>query len=427
MSIKSSGKLEKSRYEIVFELTGDEFQNELNKVYKKKKSQISVPGFRKGKASRNFIEKVYGSTVFYQDAIENAYQQEMQKAVDELNITIVGSDISVDIIKSDESGLEFKVEMTVKPEIELGEYKGIEINVEPVEVTDEELEKGLLKLRQQYARIVPVEDRSVEDGDTVVIDFKGFVDGEPFDGGEAENYSLDIGSGTFISGFEEQLIGHNTDDCFDVMVTFPEDYHSEKLAGKEAKFEVFLHEVKQKELPVFDDEFVKDISEFENVESYMEDFKNQLQAEKEKKSEENIKGQLKEKIANLVEGYIPEVMFNEQVNQKIEDLKYGLEGYGIKLSQYLKSLGMTSQDLKAEIRPEAEKNVKYNLALEKIIELENIEVTENDFENEILKTASDYNMSVEQVRNKVVPDALKYKISLDKALAVVRENAVITD
>lgn len=427
MSIKSSEKLEKSRYEIVFEINGEDFQSELNKVYKREKNKISVPGFRKGKASRNFIERIYGPKVFYQDAIENLYQQEMQKAVDELDITIVGDDISFDIIKSDDTGLEFKVGVTVKPEVDLGDYKGIEIKVEPVDVTDEDLEKEINKTKQEYARITPVEGRSVKDGDIAVIDFNGFIDGEPFDGGEAENYNLEIGSGTFIPGFEEQVVGHNTDDCFDIMVTFPEDYHSEKLAGKEVKFEVVLHEIKEKELPVFDDEFVKDISEFETVEDYKEDLKTKLQMKKEQDSEENIKEQLKEKLANMVEGYIPEVMFKEQMKQHIDDLKYSLSGYGLKLNEYLKALGMTNSDMRAELRPGVEISVKYNLALEKIIKLENIEVTENEIENEILKMADDYNTPVERVRKITVPEALKYKISLDKALAIVRENAVITD
>ncbi len=427
MSLKSSNKMEGSRCELVFEVNSQDFQNEINKVYQKEKKSISIPGFRKGKASRKLIEKIYGEKVFYQSAIENLYESEMVNAIESLDLEVIKDKTDFDVIKADDSGLEFKVVVTIKPEVEVGEYKGLEIKAVPVDVTDEDVEKEIDSVKEKYARVVTVEDRSVEDGDIVVIDFKGFLGDTPFDGGEAKNYNLTIGSKTFIPGFEEQIIGHNTNDEFDVVVTFPEDYQEKSLAGKEAKFEVALHEIKEKELPVFDDELVKDVSEFDTIDEYKEDLKNKLQKDKEEAAEKNVSDQVIDKLAEIVEGDIPEAMYEEKIDQQLDRFANDLKNQGISLDDYVNFLGTTKHKLREEMRPTIEKSVKGRLALEKIAVLENLSVTDEELDEEIKKIAEAHGLKVEQIQNIVDKKALKKDILANKTLSFVRDNAVIVD
>lgn len=427
MSLKSSNKMEGSRCELVFEVNSQDFQNEINKIYQKEKKNISIPGFRKGKASRKFIEKFYGEKVFYQGAIENLYESEMMNAMESLDLEIIKDKTDFDVIKADDSGLEFKVVVTIKPEVEVGEYKGLEIKSVSIDVTDEDVEKEIDNVKEKYARLVTVENRSVENGDIVVIDFKGFLDDKPFTGGEAQNYNLTIGSGAFIPGFEEQIIGHNTSDKFDVIVTFPENYQEKSLSGKEAKFEVVLHEIKEKELPVLDDEFVKDVSEFNTIDEYKKDLKDKLQKEKEDAAERDVSEQVISKLAEIVKGDIPEAMYEEKIDQQINRLADDLQNNGITLDDYMNFLGTNKRKLRKEMRPTIEKSVKGRLALEKIANLENLSVTDEEIDEQIKEIAEIHKMSADEAQKIIDKKALKKDILTNKTLDFVRDNAVIVD
>lgn len=427
MSLKSSNKMEGSRCELVFEVNSQDFQNEINKVYQKEKKNISIPGFRKGKASRKFIEKFYGEKIFYQGAIENLYESEMINAIESLDLEVIKDKTDFDVIKADDSGLEFKVVITIKPEVEVGEYKGLEIKSVSVDVTDEDVEKEIDKVKEKYARIVTVEDRSVKDGDIAVIDFKGFLDDKPFVGGEAQNYNLTIGSGAFIPGFEQQIIGHNTNDNFDIMVTFPENYQEKSLAGEEAKFEIVLHEIKEKELPKLDDEFVKDISEFDTVDEYKNDLKNKIQKDKEVAAERDVSEQVISKLAEIVKGDIPEAMYEERIDQQINRLASDLKNNGITLEDYMNFLGTTKHKLREEMRPTVETSVKGRLALEKIAALENVSVTDEELDKQIKEIAEMHKISTEKAQKIIDKKALKKDILANKTLDFVRDNAVIVD
>lgn len=427
MNLKSSKKLETNRYELEIEISKEDFSKAVDKAYRKNIKKISIPGFRRGKAPRAFVEKYYGENIFYEDAINSIYPEAVEEAVKEANLEVINDKVDFDIVEiGKDKGLTFKVALTVKPEVNIQNYKGIEIKAKPVEVTEEEISKELEKQREKSARFIEVADRAAKDGDIVVIDFKGSVDGVAFDGGEGTNHSLKLGSKQFIEGFEEQIVGHKKDEDFSINVKFPEDYDAKDLAGKEAVFEIKLHEIKEKELPELDDEFVKDISEFDTLKEYKEDVKAKLLESKETESKNDIDNQIIDKVNGLLEAEIPEAMFENKVNEDINDFARRLQSQGLDMKTYMQYTGLDNEKFKKEFRPMAERQVKLRLALEKISELEKLEPTAQEIENKYKEYAENYKMDVEKIRTFIPEKDIKMDLSCEKAIDFLRENAKIS-
>ncbi len=427
MNLKSSKKLETNRYELEIEISKEDFSKAVDKAYRKNIKKISIPGFRRGKAPRAFVEKYYGENIFYEDAINSIYPEAVEEAVKEANLEVINDKIDFDIVEiGKDKGLTFKVALTVKPEVNIQNYKGIEIKAKPVEVTEEEISKELEKQRERNARFIEVTDRAAKDGDIVVIDFKGSVDGVAFDGGEGTNHSLKLGSKQFIEGFEEQIVGHKKNEDFSINVKFPEDYGAKDLAGKDAVFEIKLHEIKEKELPELDDEFVKDISEFDTLKEYKEDVKAKLLESKETESKNDIDNQIIDKVNGLLEAEIPEAMFENKVNEDINDFARRLQSQGLDMKTYMQYTGLDNEKFKKEFRPMAERQVKLRLALEKISELEKLEPTAQEIENKYKEYAENYKMDVEKIRTFIPEKDIKMDLSCEKAIDFLRENAKIS-
>lgn len=420
--LKSAEKTGTNEFTLALSISAEAFEAAINKVYNKEKGSIAIPGFRKGKAPRAIIEKRYGEGVFYDDALELAFPAAYEAAVEEAGIEPVDNPFDFDIKEIGKNGVELVCKVTVKPEITIEGYKGLTATRIPTEVTDEEVEAELQKKLEQNARIVPVEDRAVENGDIAVIDFEGFVDGEAFEGGKAEEYELEIGSGSFIPGFEDQIIGHNIGEEFDVNVNFPEEY-AETLAGKAAVFKIKLHAIKAKELPVLDDEFVKDISEFDTLDELKADIRKTLEDQKKTASDRNFDNEIFDKLAELVVGEIPEAMILRAVDNMISEFKYNVESQGIPFEQYLAYLGMSVDSIKETYKDRAEKEVKIELALEKIAELEGIEVTDEDVEAEFTAMSEKYSVDIETVKKAVMADTVKKELKARKATQVVMDSA----
>lgn len=427
MNLKSSKKLETNRYELEIEISKEDFSKAVDKAYRKNIKKISIPGFRRGKAPRAFVEKYYGENIFYEDAINSIYPEAVEEAVKEANLEVINDKVDFDIVEiGKDKGLTFKVALTVKPEVNIQNYKGIEIKAKPVEVTEEEISKELEKQRERNARFIEVTNRAAKDGDIVVIDFKGSVDGVAFDGGEGTNHSLKLGSKQFIEGFEEQIVGHKKDEDFSINVKFPEDYGAKDLAGKDAVFEIKLHEIKEKELPELDDEFVKDISEFDTLKEYKEDVKAKLLESKETESKNDIDNQIIDKVNELLEAEIPEAMFENKVNEDINDFVRRLQSQGLDMKTYMQYTGLDNEKFKKEFRPMAERQVKLRLALEKISELEKLEPTTQEIENKYKEYAENYKMDVEKIRTFIPEKDIKMDLSCEKAIDFLRENAKIS-
>lgn len=422
MMLKSAEKTGTNEFTLELSISAEAFEAAINKVYNKEKGNIAIPGFRKGKAPRAIIEKRYGEGVFYDDALELAFPAAYEAAVEEAGIEPVDNPFDFDIKEIGKNGVELVCKVTVKPEITIEGYKGLTATRIPTEVTDEEVDAEIQKKLEQNARIVPVEDRAVANGDIAVIDFEGFVDGEAFEGGKAEEYELEIGSGSFIPGFEDQIIGHNIGEEFDVNVNFPEDY-AETLAGKAAVFKIKLHAVKAKELPVLDDEFVKDVSEFDTLDELKADIRKTLEEQKKTASDRNFDNEIFDKLAELVVGEIPEAMVARAVDNMISEFKYNVESQGIPFEQYLAYLGMSVDSIKETYKDRAEKEVKIELALEKIAELEGIEVTDEDVEAEFTAMSEKYSVDIETVKKAVMADTVKKELKARKATQVVLESA----
>ena len=363
-----------------------------NEVYKKNKKQFQIPGFRKGHVPMKMIENMYGKDVFFEDAINELLPQEYEKAIKELDLKVVDQpniDIDEESIEKGED-LVIKVSVDVRPEVEIKDYEGIEIEDPTIEVTDELIDSEVENQRAMNARIINVDDRAVEDGDTVNIDFKGSVDGEYFEGGEAESQDLKIGSNTFIPGFEEQLIGHEIGEEFDITVKFPEDYHQKDLAGKDAKFEIKLNGISYEELPELDDEFVKDISEFDTLDEFKADLRKKKEEEFATTSEMEKQRRAIDKIGEMIEADIPEGMINAQIDDMIRNYDQSLRAQGISFEDYIKMIGQSLDDFKNTMRPEAEKTVKNDLALEALVKDMNIEITDEEIEEEVNKVVEEY-------------------------------------
>lgn len=423
MSLKSATNVETNKHELVVEVDSKTFNDAVTKVYRKEVKKINIPGFRKGKAPQAIIEKMYGEGVFYDDAIQAVYPEALADAAIEAKLEVVAlEDVSVEKVGKD--GLEFKAVVIVKPEVDINDYAGIKVTPKSTEVTEELINEEIDKVRDRNSRLVTVEDRPAENGDSTVIDFEGFVDGVAFDGGKAENFTLVLGSGQFIPGFEDQIIGKNTGDEFTIDVTFPQEYQ-ENLAGKDAQFKIKLHEIKAKELPEFDDEFVKDVSEKETVDEYKEEIKEKLAERLENESEVDVENQLVDKLCELLQAEIPEAMYDNKANDMLREFDMKLRQQGIDINTYLQYVGGDVETIKSSYMPEAEKRVKLRLALEKIAEKEGFtEVSDEDLDAEYTKLAEMYNMDLAKVKVAIPAEDLKKDIAVQKAMDFVKESAI---
>ena len=425
MALKEFTKKEAANsYELVVTVDGETFEKAINKVYKKQVKSINIPGFRKGKAPRHIIEKMYGTEVFYDDAMQDCYPDALYEAAKEQNLEIVAVE-KLEAVEAGKEGFTFKTDIIVKPTLEVEGYKGFEIEKKSTEVTEELIDEEIDKVRDRNSRMVTVEGRAAQNGDTAVIDFEGFVDGVAFEGGKAEKYSLSLGSGNFIPGFEEQVVGHEAGEEFSINVNFPEDYQAEELKGKEAEFKIKLHELKEKELPEVDDEFVKDVSEKETVEEYRDELKETIAARLKDEAEKDVDNQISEKLIELAQGDIPEQMYDNQANDMVRDFEMRLRSQGMDPKMYMQYMGMDMAALKNMYMDEAEKRVKLRLVLEAIAKQENLEVTEADLEDEYSKMAETYKVEVEQAKASVPADSLSEDIKVQKALDLVKNSAVI--
>jgi trigger factor len=428
MSLKNAKKVDTNRYELEVVIDGEKFREALAGVMRRESKKITVPGFRKGKAPISFIEKYYGAEAFFEETLNTLYGAALEEAANEAGVEIVDDKMDFDLVSiSKEDGVDFKVTLTVVPEIEIGEYKGLKEERLKVSVDDSEVEESVKAMADRNARVVEVTDRAAENDDITVIDFEGFVDGKAFEGGKGEAYTLTLGSGQFIPGFEEQIIGHNTGDEFDVNVTFPEEYHADDLKGKEAVFKVKLHEIKKRELPEIDDEFAKDVSEFDTLADLKADLKAKALERKQKAAEDETETRLLDQVVNSIKGEIPEAMYNNRVQQNLRDLDYRLQSQGMSLENYIKFTGSSMEEISATYRPQAEKQVKMRLALEKIVKLENITVADEDVDKKYEEMAEQYSIPAEQVKAAVPAEELKKDIAVEKALDLVKSTAVITD
>lgn len=391
-------KLEKNMAKLNVEVPAEQFEKALTTAFNKNKSRFNIPGFRKGKAPQAMVEKMYGVEVLYEDAINEALDATYGDAVTESELDVV-SRPEIDVVQV-EKGKEliYTATVAVKPEVTLGEYKGIEVEKASAEVSDEDIEAELKKVQEQNSRLITVEDRAVEDGDQTVVDFEGFVDGTPFEGGKGEDYPLTIGSHSFIDTFEEQLIGKNIGEECEVNVTFPEEYHAKELAGKPAVFKVTVKEIKRKELPELNDEFAGEVSEFETLEEYKNDVKAKLSLTKQKEAATENENHVVDKVVENATMDIPEPMIDSQVNNMVNDYARRMQSQGLSLEQYMQFTGMTIDTLKEQMKPQAVKRIQTRLVLEAIVKAENITVSDEAVEKEIADMAESYKMEVAQIK-----------------------------
>ncbi len=428
MSLKASKKVDTNRYELEIVIDGAKFGEAIKEVYKRNGKKMNVPGFRKGKAPLSIIEKFYGPEVFYEDALNLLYADELEAAAAEANLKIVDDKMNFDLVSiSKEEGVDFKVTLTTYPEIEIGEYKGLKAERVIATVEDSEVEQSLNAMAERNSRMVPVTDRAAQLGDTAVIDFEGFVDDVAFEGGKGESHPLELGSGQFIPGFEEQIVGHNAEEEFDVNVTFPEEYQAKELAGKAAVFKVKLHEIKVKELPALDDEFAKDASEFDTLDELKADIKAKALDRKQKAAEEDVENQLIDIVVDSIKGDIPEALYENRVKQSMQEFDYRLQSQGMNLDLYMQYTGSSVEEFSKSFRPQAERQVKIRLALEKIVELEKIEPTAEEIAQQIEKMAKDYGVTAEQVKNAIPESEIAKDLAVNKAIDLVKESATVTD
>ena len=427
MSFTVENLEEKNMVKLVIESTAEEFEAGLNTAYNKNKSKISLPGFRKGKAPRKMIEKMYGAEVFYEDAANSIIPDAYAKAADECGLELVSQPkINVTQLEAGKPFI-FEAVVAIKPEVELGQYKGVEVSKNDVEATDADVEEELKRVQDQNSRTVAVSDRAVKDGDNTVIDFEGFVDGVAFDGGKGTDYPLTIGSHSFIDNFEEQIIGMNIDDEKEINVTFPEEYHAEELKGKPAVFKVKVKEIKEKQLPELNDEFAQDVSDFDTLAEYRDDLKKKIETRKSNEAKAKKEDEAIAKIIETSKMDIPEAMVDTQVNRMVEDFAQRLQQQGLSVEQYFQYTGMTADKIMDEMKPEAVKRIQSRLVLEAIVKAENIETSDDEFEAELKKMAEAYKMELDQIKEFMgdyEKKQIKEDLAIQKAVELIVDSVV---
>lgn len=425
MSLKATNNVETNKYELEIEISAEDFEAAIEKAYLKARKNIAMPGFRKGKAPRKLIEKEYGEQVFFEDAVNLLYAPVVNGAVEESGLELVTRpEVEVTEI-SKENGVKLKATCITKPEVEVKDYKGIEVEKVVNPVTDEDINKQLDALREKNVTVETVDDRAAENGDDVVIDFEGFKDDVAFEGGKAEDFTLSLGSGQFIPGFEDQIVGHNAGEEFDINVTFPAEYQVKELAGAPAVFKIKLKSISKKVMPELDDDMVKDSTEFDTVDEYKADVKKKLEEANEKHADSEVEAKIFDKVIENMTAEIPQVMFDNRVNEMIGELEQRLAPQGISLDLYMQYTGQTIDTVKKAYAEQAEKQVKLRLALEKIAKLENIEVTEDELKAEFDKLAEAYKLDVDQIKQFIHDDDLKKDIAVGKAVDLIKDAAVI--
>lgn len=425
MSLKATNNVETNKYELEIEISAEDFEAAIEKAYLKARKNIAMPGFRKGKAPRKLIEKEYGEQVFFEDAVNLLYAPVVNGAVEESSLELVTRpEVEVTEI-SKENGVKLKATCITKPEVEVKDYKGIEVEKVVNPVTDEDINKQLDALREKNVTVETVDDRAAENGDDVVIDFEGFKDDVAFEGGKAEDFTLSLGSGQFIPGFEDQIVGHNAGEDFDINVTFPDEYQVKELAGAPAVFKIKLKSISKKVMPELDDDMVKDSTEFDTVDEYKVDVKKKLEEANEKHADSEVEAKIFDKVIENMTAEIPQVMFDNRVNEMIGELEQRLAPQGISLDLYMQYTGQTIDTVKKAYAEQAEKQVKLRLALEKIAKLENIEVTEDELKAEFDKLAEAYKLDVDQIKQFIHDDDLKKDIAVGKAVDLIKDAAVI--
>ena len=423
--LKSKNQVETNKYELEIEVSPEVFEEAVQKAYLKQKSKITIPGFRPGKAPRKMIETQYGEGVFYEEAVNSIYGDTIEEAVREAELTLVAppevevTDVGKDI------GVKFKAVCITKPVVKIGDCKGIKVTKTVNPVTDEMIDHEIGHMRERNSRSVNVDDRAAQNGDDVVIDFEGFRDGAPFEGGKAEKYTLKLGSNQFIPGFEEQIVGHSVGDEFDINVSFPEDYHAKELAGAPVVFKIKLHEIRLTEIPELDDDFVKDTTDFETVDQLKEDVKKHLEEHAEEHAEQEVEGAIFDAVIEKLEGEIPEVMYENKVNEMIEDLAHRLSHQGLDLNTYLQFTGMTEESLRETYRAQAEKQVKLRLALEQYVADNGVAATDDEIEEEYKKIGEQYNMPADDVKKYIRKEDLGLDVAVSKAVDEIKAAAVI--
>lgn len=427
MNVKSCEKKEKSTCGLVVEITPEEFDAAIEQVYRRNRSKISVPGFRKGKAPRKIVENMYGKGVFYEDALENMLPAVVAFANNESGLKTVGNPSVDDVDIADDKTVTITYTIGVYPEITIGEYKGIHAVKPVVEVTESDIDTEVEKERYKNARMETITDRPVIGGDTVNLDYRGTIDGVAFDGGTAENYELKIGSNSFIPGFEEKMQGMFTGEERDLELTFPADYHAAELAGKDVIFHVKVNEIKSQVLPEVDDEFVKDVSEFDTVAEYRESLKKDLTMNKEASAQTTFENNVMDKLVESVEGEIPDALIDQYIDNQINNMSASLSQYGMSFEQYLQMMGANVEGFRANMRPNAEKNAKSMLALEKIVEMEGIELTPEEIEEGYKELAESYGMELEDIKKQITEDMVSEDLKMRKANRMVIDAAVAED
>lgn len=425
MELTSVNNVSVNHSEIKIHLSGKELDDAVNAVYRNESKKINVPGFRRGHAPRAIIEKYYGNDVFFEAAINHLYPGALSDALEKSKLDVVSvTKFNVDSI-SKENGVDCTISVVTKPEVEIEGYKGIAVYRDPLTVTDGEIDQEIERVRERNSRTVTVEGRAAENGDITEIDFEGFVDGEPFEGGKGENFELTLGAGQFIEGFEEQVAGHLPGDEFQVNVTFPDDYHAEELKSKPAVFNVKLHEIKHKELPVVDDEFVKDVSEFDSVADYRKSIEESILNTKRQEDERAVENQVADAVVERVKVELPEEMIEEEIDGLIDNFNYRLRSSGLSLETYLKYMNTDTEGLRKQYRPNAERQLKLRLALEKIAEQEELSVSEEEIEEQYGKLAADYGVTVEAAKKSVSEEGMRRDALIGKAADFVKENVTV--
>lgn len=422
MKLISCEKLEKSMVELQFSIDAETFKAAVNNAFKREGKKYAIPGFRKGKAPRHMIEKMYGSDIFHYDAVNDLFPEAYEAAVKEAKIDVVGRPDPEVVSMSEADGVVLKVKVAVKPEVELGEYAGLTVTKEAKNVNEADVDAEVKRMQDRNGRLLTREG-AAENGDTVDIDFEGFVDGKAFEGGKAEHYSLVLGSGSFIPGFEDQVVGHSAGEEFDVNVKFPEEYGAAELAGKDATFKIKLHEVKYKELPALDDDFAKDVSEYDTLDELKDSIRNNIKTNLDKQAEQKVENDLMDQVITNMKADIPDAMVDSRIDELVQDFEYRISQQGLKLADYLKYMGMNIEQFRAQFKEQADKQVKMRLAMEAIVAKEGITASDEEFEEEVKRIADAYKMEADKVKSIVDAAAVKADLAINKAIDFVKEKA----